>query len=153
MALKQSAWALGSQTSLRPQTAGSDHTQRFTFDLTGANGALAVGDILEIGELPPYCIVTDAKIVTEGTFTGATADVGFISGDYGVLDNARTSGNELFAAADLAAASSAVVRLSKPTAFVIPHTEASRGLGVKIAGAAIAAAAGKKLHLIVTYRQ
>ncbi|WP_288075944.1 hypothetical protein [Pseudomonas sp.] len=150
MALKQSPWALGSQMTVRPQTAGAVHSQRFTYEVTGN---LAIGDIVEIGELPPYAYVVDATVFTEGVFTGATADIGLVSGDYGVADNARTSGNELFAAADLAAASTAVVRISKPAAFLLGHTEQSRGLGVKIAGAAITGAVGKKIHLLLHFRQ
>lgn len=146
MALKQSAWALGNQVSVRPQTAGCDHTQRFTFE---AAAGLAIGDIVEIGELPSYCVITAAQVFTEGTFTGATADVGLMSGEYGLNDAARTSGNQLFAAADLTAFS----RLSKPDCLLLPFSELPRGIGVKIAGAAVAAAAGKRIHLVLTYRQ
>ncbi|NTE96692.1 hypothetical protein [Agrobacterium tumefaciens] len=153
MALKQSPWALGSQMTVRPQTAGAVHSQRFTYDVTSAAAALAVGDIVEIGELPPYAYVVDALVFTEGVFTGATADIGLMSGEYGFNDAARTSGNEMFAAVDLAAASTAVARLAKPAALLLGHTEQSRGIGVKIAGAAVAAAAGKKIHVILFFRQ
>lgn len=146
MALKQSAWALGNQVSVRPQTAGADHTQRFTFE---AAAGLAIGDIVEIGELPPYAIITDAKIFTEGTFTGATADVGLMSGEYGLNDAARTSGNQLFVAADL----TAFVRIVKGEPLLLAASELPRGIGVKIAGAVVAAAAGKRIHLVLSYRQ
>lgn len=146
MALKQSAWALGNQVSVRPQTAGCDHTQRFTFE---AAAGLAIGDIVEIGELPSYCVITHAQVFTEGTFTGATADVGLMSGEYGLNDAARTSGNQLFAAADL----TAFTRLAKPECLLLAPTELPRGIGIKIAGAAVAAAAGKRIHLVLSYRQ
>lgn len=146
MALKQSAWALGNQVAVRPQTAGADHTQRFTFE---ASAGLAIGDIVEIGELPSYAIITDAKVFTEGTFTGATADVGLMSGEYGLNDPARTSGNQLFAAADL----TAFTRIVKGEPLLLAASELPRGIGVKIAGAVVAAAAGKRIHLVLTYRQ
>lgn len=149
MALKQSAWALGNQVSVRPQTAGCDHTQRFTFEVDVLARALAIGDIVEIGELPSYCVITAVQVFTEGTWTGATADIGLMSGEYGLNDAARTSGNQLFAAADLTAFN----RLVKPECLLLPFSELPRGIGIKIAGAAVAQAAGKRIHLVLTYRQ
>ncbi len=149
MALKQSNWALGLHTAVRPQTAGAVHVQKFVFEVSGSTGALAIGDIVEIGEIPPYAIVCDAQIFCEGVMTGVTADVGLMSGEYGDNDPARTSGNQLFAAADL----TTFTRMSKPDLALLPHSELSRGIGVKIAGAAAAAAAGKRIHLALFYRQ
>ena len=151
MALKQSPWALGNNQSKRPQTAGALHTQRFIYDLSAGANALAIGDIVEIGELPPFCRIIDAKVYTNGSFAAATADIGLMSGDYGDASNdpVRTSGAELFTAVDL----TAMARLTKPDSLKIEPTEVSRGIGVKIAGAAVAAAAGKYLVLELSYIQ
>ena len=74
MAIVQSQWIKGQQTTIRPQTAGDSAVTEFIFDF-GKEGALAAGDILELGVLPSYAIVHSATIFTEGTFTGLTADV------------------------------------------------------------------------------
>lgn len=148
MAIKQSAWAKGNKVAVRPQTSGADHTQLFTYEVAAAGDALAANDIVEIGCLPPYAVITEAKIFTEGTFTGITADVGLMSGEYGSNDQARTSGNQLYAAVDL----TTFTRLAKPESLLLARVEADRGIGVKVSGT-VAAAAGKKIHLLLTYRQ
>jgi hypothetical protein len=146
MAIIQSAWAKGNRQAVRPQTAGASHTQKFTFDFSSK--AVASADILEIGELPPFCQIGAATLVPEGDFTGVTVDVGLMSGAYGdAEDTARTSGNELFAAQAVQFAS-----LSKGEALLIKSVEGSRGIGVKFSGN-IGAAAGKKLHLVLFYYQ
>lgn len=147
MAIKQSAWAKGNRQAPRPQTHGAVHSVLYTYEV-GAGNNLAAADILEIGELPPYAVITDAAIFTEGTLTGITADVGLMSGTYGDTDPARTSGNQIFAAVDL----TAFTRMQKPEALLIPAIEASRGVGIKVSGA-VASAAGKKIHLQLSFRQ
>lgn len=149
MALKQSIWAKGNEQSKRPQTSGALHTQRFIYRVPAVADALAAADIVEIGELPPFCRIIDAKIYTNGTFTGVTADVGILNGEYGdVTDQARTSGNEIFAAADL----TTMTRLAKSDSLKIEPVEASRGIGVKVSGA-VTAAANKYIVLELTYQQ
>lgn len=145
MAIKQSLWAKGNQQSKRPQTAGAVHTQLFSYD---AAAGLLAADILELGELPPGCRVVDAILFTEGTFTGLTADVGIMSGTYGDPDASRTSGNQLYDDADL----TAVVRLSKRDMLLLAPVEGSRGIGLKVS-ADVAAGAGKKIHLQLSYIQ
>lgn len=62
----------------------------FTEEVTAA-------DILELAYLPPYCRILDAAVVAVGT--GATTlNIGFMTGEVGSDDPARTSGDELFAA-------------------------------------------------------
>lgn len=146
MSIIQSAWAKGQRSAARPQTAGASHAQKFTFDFSSQ--AVASADILEIGELPPYCQIGNATLVPEGDFTGITVDVGLMSGAYGDnTDSSRTSGNQLWAAQAVQFAS-----LAKGDALLIASAEASRGIGVKFSGN-IAAAAGKKLHLVLFYYQ
>lgn len=148
MPLKQSAWAKGNQQAKRPQTAGAVHVQRFIYTVFSAADALLANDIVEIGELPPFCRIVDAKLYTNGTMTAVTADVGMLSGEYGDLDNARTVGKELFEAADL----TAMARLVKSDALKIDSIEGSRGIGVKVL-AAVPAAATKYLVLELSYIQ
>lgn len=144
MAIIQSVFAKGIRQCVRPQSAGAQHAQLYTFDF--ATQAMAVGDILEIGELPPFARFVDAVIIPEGDFTGVNVDVGLMSGEYGSTDTARTVGNQLFAAQAVQYA-----RLTKGEALLIKSIEGSRSIGVK-PSAAIAAGA-KKLHLLVTFYQ
>ncbi|ARV77113.1 hypothetical protein SKUL_14 [Pseudomonas phage Skulduggery] len=149
MAIKQSEWALGNNQAKRPQTAGAVHAQRFRYNVVGAKGAIAAGDILEIGELPPYCKIVDAKLYTNGTFTGLTADVGLLTGEYGdALDAARTVDKLLFDAADLTVLS----RLTKTDGLKLEDAQVSRGIGLKFS-AAIPAAAAKYIVLELDYIQ
>lgn len=152
MAIVKSKWAKGERTWIRPQTHGAVHTTTFSYDV-GVEGALAAGDILELGVIPPYARITEATIITEGTFTGITADVGVMSGDLGAATNAdgsaRTVGNEFYAAADLTVA---VANLSKSAALLLTPVEYERSIGVKVSGA-VAAAAGKRIHLKLFYHQ
>lgn len=154
MAIVKSRWAKGERTWVRPQTSGNTHVQQYTFEFTGAQGALAAGDILELGILPPYARIVDAQLITEGTMTGLTADIGIMTGEVGADFNAdgttpRTSGNQLFAAADLTVPLQA---LTKPDLILMQPVEYERSIGVKASGA-VAAAAGKRIHLILHYVQ
>src|SRR5690606_22896116 len=107
------------------------HSQLYSITLSST---VETTDIIEIGELPPFARVCDAMIFTEGTFTGITADVGLMSGTYGDALSARTADSKLFAAADLAAGGTAVVRLSKKDMLLEPTVEASRGIGIVVSG-------------------
>lgn len=145
MATIQSPWAKGNQQSKRPQTAGAVHSQLYSFD---AAAGLLAADTLEIGELPPGCRIVDAIVFTEGTFTGITANVGLMTGAYGDPDAGRTSGTEIYSAADL----TTMTRLAQKSTLLIAPTEASRGIGVKVSGN-VTAGAGKKIHLLLSYIQ
>lgn len=152
MAIVKSQHVKGLKQTVRPQTAGAVHVTHFTYDV-GVGGALAAGDILEMGIIPPYARIDNAKLVTEGTLTGLTADVGVMTGEVGADLNpdgsARTSGNEFFAAADLTARLAAT---TKPDALLLAPQEYERSVGVKVS-AAVPAAAGKRLHLFLYYHQ
>lgn len=153
MAIVKSRWAKGLRTWTRPQTHGAIHCTHYIYDLT-AEGALGAGDILELGVIPPYARLVEAMLITEGVFTGLTADVGVMTGDVGsdfMPDGttARTSGNEFYAAADLTVP---VARVAKAAALVLEPVEYERSIGVKASGA-VAAAAGKKIHLKLFYYQ
>jgi hypothetical protein len=153
MAIVKSKWVRRFAQTARPQTANNTHVQQFTFDL-GTEGALAAGDILELGILPAYARLIDAQLITEGVFTGQTADIGIMTGDVGEDFNAdgttaRTSSNELFTAADLTVR---LQSLTKPDAILLAAVDYDRSIGVKVS-AAVAAAAGKRVHLILHFYQ
>ena len=96
MTIFQSDWGKGLQTPPRPQSAGAVHVAKFKYL---AITTLASTDIIEIGVLPAFASISDAILVTEGVWTGITADIGIMSGTVGDELSARTSGSELFAAA------------------------------------------------------
>lgn len=151
MALIQSDWAKGLKPVARPQTAWTVHAQLFIVDVPAAG--FASGDILELAILPPYARIVGAQLVTVGSLGAATVDVGLMSGTTGELTNddnsARTSGNELFAAAALTAE---LTFISKAAALLLAPTEKDRSIGVKFS-AAVAAGAGKKIGLLLQFAQ
>lgn len=107
--------------------------------------AVAAADILELAILPPYCRILDLEIVSVGT-GAVTADVGFMSGEPGSPDAARTVGAELFSAVTPTTAQ----RAALATLVGLASTETARGIGVKFSGA-VAASASTKLHAKITY--
>lgn len=153
MAIVKSQWVIRTRTTARPQSSGATHVTEFIYDF-GIEKPLAAGDILELGVIPVYAKITHSTLVTEGTFTGLTADVGFMTGEVGedkMPDGTtdRTSGNEMFAATDL---TQRLASLSKPDALLLAPSDAERSIGVKVSGA-VAAAAGKRIHLLLFYHQ
>lgn len=144
MAIIQSIFAKGIRQCVRPQSAGAQHAQLYSIDLSSQ--ALAAGDIIEIGELPPFARFVDAVIIPEGDFTGVTVDIGLMSGEYGSTDAARTVGNQLFAAQAVQ-----YTRMTKGEACLIKSVEGSRSIGIKPSAAV--AAGVKRLHLLVTFYQ
>lgn len=150
MTLIQSAWALGQKPIARPQTAHNTHSQLFIVDVPAAG--FAQDDILELAVLHPYAQIIDAAIIPVGSLGAATVDIGLMSGEVGETLNtdgtARTVGAELFDDAAI----TAMLRLSKTDALLIPATEKPRSIGVKF-GAAVAAGAGKKIGLMLHFAQ
>ena len=112
-----------------------------------------VGDILELGVLPPYATIVDAAIVPIGSLGAATVDIGVMSGEVGELLNtdgsARTNGNQLFAGATI----TALTRLTKTDMLVLAATDKPRSIGVTFAGAAVTAGAGKRFGLLLHFAQ
>lgn len=151
MALIQSDWALGRLQVARPQTAHATHSQLFIVDVPAAG--FQIGDILELGVLPPYATIIDAEIIPTGSLGAATVDIGVMTGEVGELLNAdgsaRTSGNQLFAAAAITAA----LRRTKTDMLVLAQTDYARSIGVTFAGAAVTAGAGKRFGLMLHFTQ
>lgn len=151
MAFYQSKWALGQEIVARSQTAHNTHSQLFLVDVPAAG--FQIGDILELTALPPYATVVDAAIVPIGSLGAGTVDVGIMSGEWGELtnpdDSARTVGTELFATSTI----TALTRMTKTDALVLAQKDYPRSIGVKFAGAAITAGAGKQIGLLLHFVQ
>lgn len=147
MAIKQSAWAAGRKVAAVSGCAGEVVAQKFEFTV---NEDLSIGDIVEIGVLPAEHDAADVIAIVDGMGAGVTADVGIMSGDYGDTDQARTSGNEFIAAADVAA--DVVARMSAKGGFRLDSARKDRSIGVKIGGAGVTAS-GQIITLEVLYRQ
>lgn len=128
-------------------------SELFTFVTTAA---LVAGDIIEIGQLPCYCTVADAILIFDDLDTGTpaiTVDVGLMSGEVGVMDVARTCGNELFAA-DVVGKAGGISRMTKVEGFRIAPVEPYRSIGIKVvAGPGTSAPAGAKIALRLFYHQ
>lgn len=147
MATVLSAWAKGQRTPARPQSAGAVHAAKFEFDFSTV-AYTASGNVLELGILPAFADIVDAVLIPEGNFGGVTVSVGLLAGEVGDT-SVRVQGTEIFAAAT---ALTAAVRLSQVGAFKLASTGVDRGIGVTFSGD-VAAAANKKLTLLLQYRQ
>jgi hypothetical protein len=153
MALFRSAFAKGQRPAVTPSASGVVVTERFEFDLSGA---LTVGDIVEIGCIPARCRVTDVVLITDDLDTNVsptlTLDVGVMSGEYGLNDGARTSGNEFFAA-DTVGRAGGASRMTLRGGFLVAAAAADRGIGVKAAAGPATSATTGKITLLVSYTQ
>lgn len=131
-----------------PDDAAQTANNTFTVDFSALSPAAAVGDIIDLGELGPYCTVLDCMIVADKVDTGSALqyDVGLMSGDVGSNDAARTCGNEFFEAAT-AGRTATVVRAEKPAGLTLPRSHRySRSIGVKILALPAGINAGAKVH-------
>ncbi|MDP0928509.1 hypothetical protein Q0601_15085 [Paracoccus onubensis] len=106
---------------------------------------VAAADILELAYLPPYCRILGATIFAEGT-AGTTLNVGFMSGDVGSDDPARTSGTELFSAVD----PETETDMTMAAIAAAGKSDAARSIGVR-PSATIAADPDTVLHLRIRY--
>lgn len=145
MPIVQSDWAKGLKQAPEAGTAGAVVCERYKFTVS-AN--LAVGDIIELACLPAYHEVVDAILIADECGVGTTFDVGLMSGAFGVVDPARTSGAELFSAA----ADAATTRMSLATGFRIGQVGSHRSIGVKVGATAIVAA-GQVIELLLFTKQ
>jgi hypothetical protein len=96
----------------------------------------AVGDVVEMTAIPQGCIVADVWVETGALGAGVTLDAGVLTGTFEAKDNARTIGNEFFAAQ--AAATASVIRKNKSAlgvASVAPNHDLTP-VGIKFLGAA-----------------
>jgi hypothetical protein len=105
-----------------------------------------VNDTVEIGAIPHGCFVTNAAVYQDAVGAGCTLDVGVMSGRYGQLDQARTMGNEVYAA--LAIANGGTSAQATKNLMAIAPAESARGVGLKFLGAA--PTAGKLITVALT---
>lgn len=147
MTIFQSDHAKGLYTPAMGYAAGDLMVSRFTY--TFSVGA-ATTDIIELGILPAGTRIVDAGIVTEGTFTGITANIGIMSGTVGSKDTGRTSGSELFSAVNLATATSNIQRLTGVSGILLSPAETDRSIGLVVSGT-VSAATSKVVTLLLFY--
>lgn len=128
-----------------PDRAGetAEHVFTYTFD----KAFTAATDILELGIFIPFAKIMDVDVADEN-IAGVNWTIGFMSGDVGSVDPARTSSNEFWNA-------QAAGTPNRMTLVAIQglasNGEVGKSIGVK-ASADIAAAANKKIHLRVRYK-
>lgn len=116
---------------------------------------LPLNDVVEMVILPAGYVPIDAILATEDLDSGGapaiTLDLGLISGVAGKADDARTCGNEAFAASTVGQAGG-VARPTKANFALIAPTDADRGIGLKVAAAAATLVVGAKVRLTVLAR-
>ena len=114
-----------------------------------------INDVIEFAILPAGYVPVDAILATEDVDSGGapamTLDLGLISGVAGLADNARTCGNEAFAASTVAQ-TGGLARPTKANFAMIAPTDADRGIGIKVAAAAATLVVGAKMRLTVIAR-
>lgn len=144
MALLQNDYAKGIKAIPYPDNAATVVGHRFTAAIPATGDGTALNDIIEMAQIPAGCRVLDMILDSTDLDTGGptiTLDVGIMSGDWGDPDPARTCGAEFFAASTVAQAGTAA-RPTLATAFRTGVATNHRSIGVKIAAAATAKAAG-----------
>jgi hypothetical protein len=148
----QTTTATGKLLAATPDRAGDVVAHRAEIVLTA--GQLTLNQIIEMLPLPAGCRVVDAILDSDDLDSNGTplvtVDVGFMSGDFGVSDAARTIGAEFFSASTVAQAGG-VARPTLKTAFRTERSDADRGVGIKIS-AIPATAAGGTIGLTLLYR-
>ena len=140
MAIFQSAPAQGLGNISYPRIAGVAVSQVWTVSLPNT---LALGDVVELAQLPGDTRLIDFTLICDDLDTGAaiTLNAGIMSGEWGDPDATRSVGTELLSASDIARAGG-VVRATLPSAFKIAPVSTKRSIGVGVAAAAAGPAAG-----------
>jgi hypothetical protein len=155
MALIQSSWAKGVKALPVSGEAGGVVAERFEINLADLP-TLVVNDVLELAGLPAFHTIVGYTLDNDevDAATAITVDVGIMSGEFGVVDSARTCGNQLFAAST-ALRTAAVTVGNSAAAFRLAPTDKDRGIGLKFTG--IPAGGNQRttgvLALTVLYKQ
>lgn len=138
MALKKSNYILGQKPAPVSACAGALVVQRADFPV---KQALAVGDIVEIGLLPPYHYLVDAHLYVDGVPIESLGDVKLVSGNPDDADAGRVlEGPALLTDAAL-----------NDAGRLVKHVDYQRGIGIAV-GTAITAGA-KTIYLDIVYAQ
>lgn len=149
MAIKQSPWALFKRTAARPLTSGAVTRQEFYYD---ASAGLLAADIVDLGVLPANAKIVNAQIYADASIGTTNATVGIMSGDLGSTDSSRTLGTEIFNAAAITNAHTAIVNLTAPSALNLAAGVSDRSIGLQVS-ADVVAGAGKIIRVAVSYVQ
>lgn len=100
---------------------------------------LALNDLVDLGPLPANHTVTDVILDSDDMDSGGSPalafDVGIMSGTVGDTVNARTIGNEFFAASNIAQAGG-IARMTKSAGMRVAPVGYDRSIGLKITAAA-----------------
>jgi hypothetical protein len=116
---------------------------------------LAADDVIEMCILPAGYVPIDAILVTDDLDSNGaptvTLDCGVLSGTGGVADDARTCGNEAFAASTVGQAGG-LARPTKADFGQITPTTGDRGIGLKLAAGAATLVVGADIRLTVIAR-
>jgi hypothetical protein len=153
MSIYQSDHAKGVKVVPTPSRSNEAVVVKFSYTfgttvVAVSTGAASNGDKVELGILPAGMTITDAIVVTDDVTSGGALNIGFMSGEPGSVDNARTCGTELFAAL---ADTTAVNRLSTAAPFRLASNDnADRSIGLYFTTAASNGTAGRTVDLIVT---
>lgn len=150
MALRQSVQVAAKKPAI---SANGFEPITLVGDYTTVAG-LALNDVIEMVNLPAGYVPVDAVLASEDLDSGVatiTLDLGLISGTAGAADDARTCGNEAFAASTVGQAGGIATPTKAAFALIAP-TDADRGMGLKVAAAAATLVVGAKLRLTVLAR-
>jgi hypothetical protein len=144
MAIKQTSFGKGNarREMPTPQAAGQPVEVIGSHTFTEA---VTTADILELCPLPPYAKITHFDFVSESLPVG-NATIGVMSGDFGSIDPARTSGSELVNAASSVSGTVALLNLVN----LAVNGEANKSLGFKHS-VNITANVASKLHWRMRY--
>jgi len=114
---------------------------------------LAANDVIEMTILPCGYVVTGLKLTCDDLDTGAaiTLDCGLVSGKAGLVDNARTCGNEAFAASTIGQ-TGGIQAENKVSLLNAAPSAVEQSLGLKIGVAAAGLVVGAKIRLTVFAR-
>lgn len=123
-------------------------------DYTTVSGII-VNDVIEMCVLPAGYVPIDAILATEDLDSNGTPlvtlDLGVISGTPGVVDSARTCGNEAFAASTVGQSGGTASPTKAAFALLAPDT-VDRSIGLKVAAAAATLVVGANIRLTVIAR-
>lgn len=144
MALKQTEMGKRRETPATGYVHGALMVATSTFTFNQA--FTAASDKLEMGVLPAGARPVRASLIGEG-LGAITADLGFITGEWGDNDDTRTVGDELI---DAGSVNDAVAEAGALNCKNIAASNEHRPLGVVLSGD-VAAGAAKKLTLVLEY--
>lgn len=118
-------------------------------------GALAIGDIIEMGDIEPGVDPVDVALITDDLDTNGaptiTLTVGVLNAAKTDIDAAATS---TWIAASTAGQAGGVARATTPQCYLSGSSSAVRKLGVKVvAGPATSAGAGKKIAVLLQAKE